>query len=798
MTRTIRVHRATFTALVALALALAPRTFAAPLATTLPTPLRSTWTDKITVGLLAEATRTNEPLDCIVVFRAPAPPPGSSEAAGRRDLGWIARTSDRIESTYAPAGVRVIGRYSHLPMVHIALPPAFLPALGDDSEVLAIVPNRHVRALRTQGKQLMRVPDVHALGFKGKGVGIAILDTGVDYTHAELAPAGTKTIKLYDAIDKDDDPKDEQGHGTSVAGIAGGSGNGVAPEATIVAVRVLDRKGEGSDDQIIDGINAVLASIAGGNPHNIKVANFSLGGYDDDDWPPKSGTCDSIAGSYATAFGSLVDAGVLVVVAAGNGGCTKGVAWPACISHAMAVGAVYDDSVGPQTFTDLECSGFGCFDFFSDEDEVACYSDSGDKLSVWAPSHCAKTPAKGGGNEDCFGGTSASAPYVAGVGALLSQAIPGRTVSSLRTALEETGRKIKDGRNSVTRRRVNASEALTRLRTGCSAPATPTGLASTTPSLCGNDSATLGWAATTGASTYTVQVADNPSYEGSSVFDATITATSFTLTQSRLTPATLYCRVRANSACGLASDWSTAVQVSYEPRCGGATYGHTYYVSGIARTPGIAPAYWYSDLAILNPGSTAVDVRISYFGTSTPLAYTTTLASHQQVIWRDVLSSLFAIASPDVGVVVVESTGALAAQARTYSLVSASGAVHSLGQSYDALQTTDALATGAVGYLPNLRSDGAFRTNVELVNVGITSAEVEVRFFGNQGVALGQPLLRNVPPSRRVAVTAALPAGQDGAYAEVRVTSQDGRVLVFASVVDGSSTDPTTVPLSVL
>jgi hypothetical protein len=83
------------------------------------------------------------------------------------------------------------------------------------------------------------------------------------------------------------------------------------------------------------------------------------------------------------------------------------------------------------------------------------------------------------------------------------------------------------------------------------------------------------------------------------------------------------------------------------------------------------------------------------------------------------------------------------------------------------------------------------------VNVGDVVATVEVRFFNSGGVPLGQPLTLTAQPTRRVAVTRALPSGQSGAYAMVRVTPSGARVIGFASVVDGTSGDPTTVVMGV-
>lgn len=524
----------------------------------------------VSPGLAAGAEAGAATLDCIVVLRTFPGGLGAAAASARF------AASERFAHTWEPLGVRVERRLSHLPLLRARVPAALLGSVAADTLVRAIAPNRTARAFRKEGRNLMRVPEVINRGFNGAGIGIAILDTGVDWSHKELTPGGTspgaKTVLLFDAVDRDGNPRDEEGHGTSVAGIAAGSTSGVATKATVVAVRVLGDDGEGTSDQILAGIDAVLDSVAGGNPFNIRVANLSLGGYDDD-WRPGSDTCDEISPDFAVAFEALSEAGVLVVASAGNGGCGTGVAWPACISHAMAVGAVYDDEIcqlpAPPPF---DCfsheASYGeaqCMDDCSDDtdsDRIACYSDSGVKLDVWAPSTCAKTTALGGGTADCFGGTSAAAPYVSGVAALLSQAYPDRGPDALRAALRDTGRARTDSRNGITRNRIDAPAALVRLATLCAAPAPPTALSA--PAACAGTELTLSWVAAAGATAYTVESACASDFAGAS--SVTVTGT----TAAVATPADaafFHVRVRSRAACGAESAWSQPLAVPLADDC---------------------------------------------------------------------------------------------------------------------------------------------------------------------------------------------------------------------------------------
>ena len=125
-----------------------------------------------------------------------------------------------------------------------------------------------------------------------------VVDTGIRLTHKQF---GKRAKSGYDFVDSDKNAKDCEGHGTHVSGTIGGSTYGAAKGVKLVAVRVLDCEGSGWASDIIDGLDWVIAHKTGP-----AVVNMSLGG-----------------GAYApidAAVERTVDAGILVVVAAGNDG----------------------------------------------------------------------------------------------------------------------------------------------------------------------------------------------------------------------------------------------------------------------------------------------------------------------------------------------------------------------------------------------------------------------------------------------------------------------------------------------
>ena len=199
-----------------------------------------------------------------------------------------------------------------------------LAALQNDPSVVAVIPNRPVFAYQVNengkgkpggggGGAAQVIPaGVVRVGLptgtsNGSGVGVAVLDTGVDLEHADL-------VGTVDAFNGFGGPscQDDQGHGTHVTGIIAARDNsvdvvGVAPSAQIYCVKVLDSAGNGSDATVMAGLEWVLDHHASSVP-NIKVVNMSLG---------RAGSVDDNPDLH-DLITSLETAGITVVVAAGN------------------------------------------------------------------------------------------------------------------------------------------------------------------------------------------------------------------------------------------------------------------------------------------------------------------------------------------------------------------------------------------------------------------------------------------------------------------------------------------------
>ncbi|MEV3869674.1 S8 family peptidase [Streptomyces sp. NPDC049906] len=253
-------------------------------------------------------------------------------------------------------------------------------------------------------------PSAWARSYDGTGVKIAVVDTGVDATHPDLAGR----VVAERNFSRSPDARDRDGHGTHVASVAAGSGakdgrfKGVAPGAQLISAKVLDDRGEGEDSGILAGVDWAVAQGA-------DIVNMSLGSPDTPGIDPIEAQINKLS----------AEKGVLFAVAAGNSGPGRStVASPGSADAALTVGAVDDNdliadfsAVGPRT------------------------GDHAIKPDVTAPGVAiTAAAAEGTGGQDPPGyvskdGTSMATPHVAGAAALLKQKNPTWTGARLKAVL---------------------------------------------------------------------------------------------------------------------------------------------------------------------------------------------------------------------------------------------------------------------------------------------------------------------------------------------------------------------------
>ncbi|MPZ70641.1 MAG: S8 family serine peptidase [Actinobacteria bacterium] len=277
-------------------------------------------------------------------------------------------------------------------------------SLRKDSRVSFIEADHRIRLSATQSpatwgldridQRALPLSNSYTYNVTGAGVKAYIIDTGMRLTHNEF---GGRAVSGYDAIDGGS-ADDCNGHGTHVAGTVGGSTYGVAKGVSLVAVRVLNCAGSGTNSQVIAGINWVTSDHAAGQP---AVANMSLGG--------------GASSAIDTAVSNSIADGVTYAVAAGNDNANACNGSPSRVASAITVGST--------TSTDARSSfsNYGtCLDIFAPGSSIT---------SSWYTSNTAT---------NTISGTSMATPHVTGVAALALQASPGASPATVTNTIVST------------------------------------------------------------------------------------------------------------------------------------------------------------------------------------------------------------------------------------------------------------------------------------------------------------------------------------------------------------------------
>jgi subtilisin family serine protease len=274
----------------------------------------------------------------------------------------------------------------------------------------------------------------------GFGVKIGILDTGVDYNHADLGGCFGPACKVedgWDFVHNDADPMDDHGHGTHVAATAAGRGTllGVAPDATVIAYKVCNSGGSCTHTDIIAAIDrCVDPNLDGDFSDHLDVCSMSLGGGGNPDSPT------------ALASDNAMNNGVVVTIAAGNSGPSyETIGTPGTSRESITVGAACkpeDVGVSSRCNTDIAS--------FSSRGPVKWTDLDGNpqemiKPDIVAPgvNICAAQWDDWLSDRRCkdekhiaIAGTSMATPHVAGMVALLRQAVPVATPAEIKTAVK--------------------------------------------------------------------------------------------------------------------------------------------------------------------------------------------------------------------------------------------------------------------------------------------------------------------------------------------------------------------------
>ncbi|WP_096271127.1 S8 family peptidase [Paucisalibacillus globulus] len=315
--------------------------------------------------------------------------------------------------------------------------PKTIRHLMEHSDVEYICPDYSVRSNLNVATATIGAKHTNQFhGLTGKGITVSVIDTGI-FPHYDLTYPTNRIVGFQDFVNSRTTPYDDNGHGTHVAGAIAGNGSasggnysGIAPEANVVGVKVLDSQGNGLLSNVIAGINW---SIENRSRFGIRVINLSLGA------PP---TTSYVNDPLALACEKAWRAGIVVVAAAGNSGPNGTIDTPGYDPIILTVGATndrntiheQDDTPGEYTSSKPTLDGFIKPDIAVPGTNIISLQSPNSTTTIQQPQN------KVGPHYFTLTGTSMATGIVSGIVALLLQASPPYTPDTVKVRLMESSK----------------------------------------------------------------------------------------------------------------------------------------------------------------------------------------------------------------------------------------------------------------------------------------------------------------------------------------------------------------------
>ncbi len=364
----------------------------------------------------------------------------------------VAAAADAVRAR----GGRITAEVDIIDSVVAEVPQSHLAALAADSGIVRVFENRGVEAsgngnANVEFSKAIGAAEVWEAGNLGDGVTVAILDSGADTTFNELrrgADRSNRFLAYYDVFSDQvyeppfllRSPRDPNGHGTHVAGIIANSSyenrnqvyRGVAPNANLVAVRVLNEEGMGTYADVIQGINWIVQNK---DEYGIRVLNISMYSIP---------VAPYWADPYNRAVMAAWEAGIVVVVSAGNTGPDPmSIGVPANTPYVITVGALADnrtpDDLGDDFIPEFSAAG-PTLDAFVKPDIIAPGTNVVSIMRMQSHLSQSYPDRRVGSYYFEMAGTSMSAGVVSGISALILSQNPDLTPDQVKYRLLATAR----------------------------------------------------------------------------------------------------------------------------------------------------------------------------------------------------------------------------------------------------------------------------------------------------------------------------------------------------------------------
>ncbi|HEX3043367.1 MAG TPA: S8 family peptidase [Bacillota bacterium] len=365
------------------------------------------WAQKISPVLLQSEFTENPEKPCRIIVEMATP------------------YTDRIAS-YVEANSGAVHREMRLvPSIVVELPYSAIEYMILSPHIRKIWHDIKVRALLDIAVPTVGGGKSQELGFTGKDVTVAVIDTGI-FPHSDLVYPESRIVAWKDLVNERENAYDDNGHGTHVSGIIAGNGassrgryTGMAPEAKLVGIKALDREGSGNTSDVI---TALEWCIQNQETYNIRAINLSLGSAAQESFR-EDPLCRAVSAAWSR--------GMVVCIAAGNDGPDpRTINTPGINPNAITVGSL-DDQQTVEVDDDL----------ISESSSRGPTIDNSVKPDLLAPG-VNITSLRAGGGYRTLSGTSMATPMVTGAVAQMIQKWPSLKPDEIKNRLKRNAREM--------------------------------------------------------------------------------------------------------------------------------------------------------------------------------------------------------------------------------------------------------------------------------------------------------------------------------------------------------------------